>query len=140
MLSLFQKDLTLSCFLSSSVQPGSPTYSPSDWLLYSLGDWFTRSHLSMTHSLSAAPPRRVELVSTYKQHQVPPSSLHLCAGSELRASGSHSKCSLPPEPFLLSLCVFLMFQNGNSYCCCFEAGLYSINICSNRILRVYTYM
>jgi hypothetical protein len=24
----------------------NPTYLPSDWLLYSLGDWFTRSHLS----------------------------------------------------------------------------------------------
>ena len=33
----------LSCFLSSSVQPGIPSYSPSDWLLYSLGDWFTRT-------------------------------------------------------------------------------------------------
>ena len=64
-----QKDLTLSCFLSSLRQPGSPTYSPSDWLLYSLGDWFTRSQLSMTHLLFATPPRRVELASTYKWHQ-----------------------------------------------------------------------
>ena len=32
------KPLTLSCFLSSSIQPGSPTYSPSDWSLYSLGE------------------------------------------------------------------------------------------------------
>ena len=38
-----QKNFTLSCLLSSSIQPGSPSYSPSDWLLYSLGDWFTRT-------------------------------------------------------------------------------------------------
>lgn len=31
-----------SCFLSSSVHLRNPSYSPSDWLLYSLGDWFTR--------------------------------------------------------------------------------------------------
>ena len=38
-----KKTLTLFCFLSSSVQPRSPSYSPSDWLLYSLRDWFTRT-------------------------------------------------------------------------------------------------
>jgi hypothetical protein len=42
-----QKDLTLSCVLFFSVQPGNPSYLPSDWLLYSLEDWFTRSHLSV---------------------------------------------------------------------------------------------
>ena len=60
----------LFCFLSSSLQPGSSAYLPSDWLLYSLGDWFTRSHLSMWLTpLSAAPPRRAELASKYKQYQ-----------------------------------------------------------------------
>jgi len=57
----------LSSFLSSSVQPGSSSHSSSDWLLYSLGDWFTRSHL--THSLSATPPRRTELASKYKHNR-----------------------------------------------------------------------
>ena len=56
-----QKDLTLSCFLSSSIQPGSPAYLPSDWLLYSLGDWFTRSHLSTCNSFQIASPRREKL-------------------------------------------------------------------------------
>lgn len=36
----------ISCYFSSSVQPGSPAYWPSDWLLYSLGDWFTGNLLS----------------------------------------------------------------------------------------------
>lgn len=46
-----KKELTLSCLLSSSVQPGSPTYSPSDWLLYLLGDWFTRIALGPSTTL-----------------------------------------------------------------------------------------
>jgi hypothetical protein len=33
-----KKDLTLFYFLSSSVQTGHPSYLPSDWLLYSLGN------------------------------------------------------------------------------------------------------
>ena len=45
LLSLFQKSLILSSSFSFSVQPGSPAYLPSDWLLYSLGDWFTRTPL-----------------------------------------------------------------------------------------------
>ena len=36
---------------SLSFPTGSPAYSPSDWLLYSLGDWFTRSHLRWLLSL-----------------------------------------------------------------------------------------
>jgi hypothetical protein len=48
--------LLLSCFLSFSVQPGSPSSSPSDWLLYSLGNWFTRSHLSTCDSLLFCNP------------------------------------------------------------------------------------
>jgi hypothetical protein len=39
-----KKTQTLSCFLSSSVQPGSPSYLPSDWLLYSLGDGSQDQH------------------------------------------------------------------------------------------------
>ena len=49
-----------------------PTHSPRDWLLYSLGDWFTRSHLStrLTPYLQRPPSlRKVELASKYKQHQ-----------------------------------------------------------------------
>jgi hypothetical protein len=33
--------LTVSWLLSSSIQPRSPANSLSDWLLYSLGAWFT---------------------------------------------------------------------------------------------------
>ena len=69
MLSPFQKG-TISCLFPSALQPRSPSYLPSDWLLYSLGDWFTRSHLSMTHSLSTTPPSRAELA--YKQHRTHP--------------------------------------------------------------------
>jgi hypothetical protein len=45
------KGSSLSCFLSSSVQPRCPAFSPSDWLLHSLGDgseevtWATDSFL-----------------------------------------------------------------------------------------------
>jgi hypothetical protein len=50
---------------------------PSDWLLYSLGDWITRSHLIMTYSLYSTPPRRAELASTYIQHQAHPQQLFI---------------------------------------------------------------
>ena len=82
----------LFCFLSSSLQPGSSAYLPSDWLLYSLGDWFSRRHLSMTHSLSVTPPTRVELTSTYKQHHLQ----HTCDG--LNMCDFHRLMCLNPWP------------------------------------------
>jgi hypothetical protein len=65
-----KKDLTLSCFLSSSIPPRNSSYSPSDWLLYSLGDWFTRttpgpptapSYSSIVAALWRAGPVQQEL-------------------------------------------------------------------------------
>jgi hypothetical protein len=69
------EDLTHSCFPSSPLQPRSPAYVARDWLLYSLGDCFTRSHLSVTHYLFATHSRRAELASAYKHHQAYPPQL-----------------------------------------------------------------
>ena len=75
MLSLSRKDLTLSCFLSSSLQPGSPSYLPSDWLLYLLGIG-SQEGMWAHNSLSTAPPKRAELASKYKQYQAHPQHIY----------------------------------------------------------------
>jgi hypothetical protein len=89
-LSPSQKDLILSCILSSSIQPGSPSYSPNDWLLYSLGDWFTRSHLSMCDSFLVCNPSQRNGISI-KTAPGPTTTLHLAT------FGSWESCPLGHE-------------------------------------------
>lgn len=63
----------LSCFLSSTAQPGSPAYTPNDWIFYSLGDWFTTSHLTICNSLLVCCPSQ-EIRISIKIETAPGSS------------------------------------------------------------------
>ena len=56
------------------IQPRSPTYSPSDWFLYSLGDGSQE-----VTSFQTTPPGKVELTSKYKQQQGHPQQTPVAA-------------------------------------------------------------
>jgi hypothetical protein len=95
-----------SCFLSSSVQPGSHSYSPSDWLLYSLGDWFTRSHLSTWLLIPGSLSQDSRINIKYKQHR----AVHNTVSLHSRGAKSSKRPTFPYFIFTMGIAAEILNQ------------------------------